>query len=436
MDGWSGSVKGAYDDYSVDTCPTGGALTAALGDVTTHIADLDQATWTFSVPSGEAMTGATLWRSESADGGAAVLNATYESYLAGPSGGSVFDECVFAYGCPTGLGNPTQPFASVNRIAVTAANLGAHLYLNAACGGESGWECPAGHGDANGYAAVAYLYAADVTLEQSQGPAAKEVSGPLATEKTVQGTSDVLFNASDPDAGIWEAVFSVDGRVVQSTVPNEAGGRCRNVGETTDGSAAFLYVQPCPRTEGVDVGFDTTAVPNGAHHLLVTVVDPAGNSAPVLDKEIDVENPVPPTGAAKAGPGTGHTSMRLPRARLKLHIEPRRLSIRRSIHFSGRLLGGSIPKGGKLLVLEARRPSPGTSRGRKRSASTSGRRQRGGKWVKFDVVRTDPSGRYHGTYNFKFLGPGRYELRVLSEVEPDYLFAVGTSNVVPVRVTP
>ena len=71
VDGWSGSVAagGAYDDYAKDTCADGGALVAALGDLTTHIADVDEATWAFSVPAGERMVGATLWRAGDADGG-------------------------------------------------------------------------------------------------------------------------------------------------------------------------------------------------------------------------------------------------------------------------------------------------------------------------------------------------------------------------------
>ena len=162
----------------------------------------------------------------------------------------------------------------------------------------------------------------------------------------------------------------------------------------------------------MDVPFNTTVVPNGEHHLIVSVIDPAGNSAPVLDRQIDVENSVPPKAPAGGGPVA---KVRRVRARVTLHVKPRRLSIHHSIHFSGRLLGGSIPKGGKLLVVEARR-------------------HRGGRWLKFDIVRTDALGRYSGTYRFEFLGPGHYELRVLSEAESDYPFATGWSRVVRVRV--
>ncbi len=148
-----------------------------------------------------------------------------------------------------------------------------------------------------------YLYAADIVLEQSAGPDAGNVSGELASAPVVRGASDVAFSASDPGSGVYEAVFSVDGQVVQSTVVDENGGRCRNVGQTADGLAAFLYVRPCPASVSADVPFDTTRVSNGSHHLIVSVIDAAGNAAPVLDRQITVANP----GAA----GTGERDERL-----------------------------------------------------------------------------------------------------------------------------
>lgn len=176
-----------------------------------------------------------------------TCDATYEFLLSGSNERDSFDGCVYQFGC-TVEGNLVQPLAAINRVGVPGANVGSDVHLSASCEGVQGVECPAGHGDINGYAAVVDLFAADVVLEQNQGPAAKEVSGPLATEKPVAGTSDLVFSASDPGAGIWEATFSVDGKVVQSTVPNENGGRCRNVGQSTDGLPGFLYLQPCPQT--------------------------------------------------------------------------------------------------------------------------------------------------------------------------------------------
>jgi hypothetical protein len=347
VEGWSGSVKGAFDNYAEDTCPTGGALIAALGDQTSHLADIDRATWTFSAPTNEMLIGATLWRAGDADGRSAT-NATNEFWLAAPNETDVFDACVYqaVSACIEGVGQSTVPLSPLNRLVLPSANLGPHLYLNAACAGIEGFECPSGHEDLKGYAAVVYLYAADVTLEQSAGPSASNVSGELASAPAVSGTSDVAFAASDPGAGVWEAVFSVDGKVMQSTVPDEDGGRCRNVGQTTDGLPAFLYLQPCPPSESVDVPFNTTAVSNGPHHLIVSVLDAAGNAAPVLDREIDVNNPIP----AHPGPpnGTNASSQATLTARwastTKAHLTSR---WGREETITGRLTApGGVPIGG------------------------------------------------------------------------------------------
>ncbi len=297
-DGWSGSVTGTYS-YTRNTCqePGGGALLAALGDQTSRTANTDFATWAFSAPSWANVTGATLWRAGDADGGG-TLNASYQFWFAGPNNlnnpANAFGQCVSGSSCPAGVGNTSQPFAPENRIVVASSHLGSHIYVNATCSGETGFPCPEGEHDPNGYAAAIYLYAADITLEQAAGPTAGNVGGELASAATVQGTSDVTFSASDPGAGVYEAVFSVDGQVVQDTVLNENGGRCRNVGETADGLAAFVYVQPCVSSLSADVGLDTTRLSNGSHHLVVSVLDAAGNSAPVLDRTITVANPPPP----------------------------------------------------------------------------------------------------------------------------------------------
>ncbi len=296
-DGWSGSVAagGAFDDFALNTCPEGGALVAALGDQTIHGANVDRATWTFRTPANETLAHATLWRAGDTAGGQ-VVNATYQFWLAGPELPSTFDECIFTQFC-SGKGDLTTPLSIVNRIDVPALNLGSVLYANASCGGGSGKECPAGTGDPNSYAVALYVYAADLTLEENDGPHASNVSGDLASAPTVLGQSDLAFDATDAGSGVYEALFSVDGQVVQRTVLDSNGGRCRDVGQTTDGLAAFEYVQPCEPSVSVDVPFDTTKVGNGAHHLVVSVIDAAGNAAPVLDRSVTVAN-APAPGAA------------------------------------------------------------------------------------------------------------------------------------------
>ncbi|MEA2313539.1 MAG: hypothetical protein QOI03_231 [Solirubrobacteraceae bacterium] len=296
-DGWSGTKEGTRT-YKANTCQTGGALVAALEDQTIHTANADIATWAFGVPMGEQMVGATLWRAGGAYGPGTV-NAIYGLWFAGPehvdNPANAFGQCFgTSTWCLSGVENPVQAFSAENRLAVAAQHWGAHLYLSASCSGESGFTCPAATGDANNYAAVVYLYAADITLEQTAGPSIGPVSGELASAPSVGGTSDIVLSASDPGSGVYEAVFSADGNVVQSTVLNDNGGKCRNVGETSDGLPAFLYTQPCiGALSATSVGFDTTRLANGAHHLIVNVLDAAGNASTALDRTVTVSNPSP-----------------------------------------------------------------------------------------------------------------------------------------------
>jgi hypothetical protein len=219
----------------------------------------------------------------------------------------ILDECLYVLGC-LAQGDPAQPWATENRVIVPQVNLGSTLDATVSCGGVSEYKCPANKGDPNGYAAALYLYAADLTLEQPAGPHASNVSGELTSTPTLRGASDIAFDAADPGAGVWQALFSVDGRVVQRTVLSDNGGRCRDVGETTDGLPAFLYVQPCPQAVSVDVPFDSTSAENGAHRLVVSVLDAAGNAAPVLDRTVTIENP-PPPGQPNGTPASTQASL-------------------------------------------------------------------------------------------------------------------------------
>jgi hypothetical protein len=286
-DGWSGSATGAFV-YAEDKCAKGGALTAALGDGVEHASNTDIATWALSLPASEALAGATLWRAGDADGGTSA-NATYEFWLSGPEEISSFEECVYL-SCKAGEGEPEEPFAASNRVEVPKNNLGSDLYVNAACYGTLGRPCKKGEHDPNGYAAVVYLYAADLTLEQTSQPRVSEVEGELATATTLSGTDDLAFHAEDEASGVYEAVFTVDGKEVANTVLASNGGHCQNVAQTTDGLPAFLYLQPCPASLRADVPFDTTTLTDGTHHLVVLVTNAAGNSTVALDRNVTVKN--------------------------------------------------------------------------------------------------------------------------------------------------
>jgi hypothetical protein len=298
-DGWSGSATGAFV-HAENTCAKGGALIVALGDGVEH-ESTDIATWTFNVPPEETLAGATLWRTGDADGGLAK-SGTYEFWLAGPNENEAFDECVYGGSepCKTGKGEPEEPLAPANRLELSRAHLGSHLYVNAACFATLGL-CKKGEHDPNGYAAVVYLYAADLTLKQSSQPTVTNVEGELATAPTLTGTADLALHAQDSGSGVYQAVFTVDGAEAGRTVLDENGGHCRDVRQTTDGLPAFLYLQPCVPSLNADLPFDTTTLADGAHHLVVSVTNAAGNSTVALDRRVTVANH-PQTQSPKTNP--------------------------------------------------------------------------------------------------------------------------------------
>ncbi len=265
-EGWTGSVVGSVYDHALNTCETGGALVAALGDEAKHGVGTDKAVWTFASPAGEKIASATLWRAgDNAGGGAG--GAAYQFWLAGPSESEPFDTCIYTLNSCGKEGDFEHSLSGTNLVSVPSDHLGTNLYLFTFCGGSPPMECEAGKGDTNGYASAIYLYASDIILEQATGPTATNVSGELTTAPTVRGSSDVAFDATDPGSGVYEAVFTVDGQVAQSTVVDENGGHCRDVGGTSDGRPAFEYVQPCKSSVSVDVPFDTTRVSDAARTI-------------------------------------------------------------------------------------------------------------------------------------------------------------------------
>jgi hypothetical protein len=142
-------------------------LVAALGDATAHATNVDISTWQFLAPTWTRIAGAALSRAGDLQGGQ-VANATYQFWLAGSERTSVFDECIFTQDCSS-KGDLTNAAAMADRVVIPAANLGSAIYANASCSGAPERLCPSGIGDANGYAAALYVYAADITLEQSEG---------------------------------------------------------------------------------------------------------------------------------------------------------------------------------------------------------------------------------------------------------------------------
>lgn len=196
--------------------------------------------------------------------------------------------CVYTAGCHAGIGSTSVLLSSENQVEVSTENVpSTHLYINASCSSSS---CPSDTGDEQGHAAVVYIYATDIALEEQTSPTVGDLSGELAGSEPLSGTASLFFQASDPGSGVYKEIVSVDGEVLSSQIVDETA-LCKEVPSVpAEDGPAFLSAQPCPSTANGRVSLDTTKLSNGAHHLLVEVTNAAGNATAVLSKTIEVAN--------------------------------------------------------------------------------------------------------------------------------------------------
>jgi len=304
-DGWAGSVSGP-DAVAINDCAgtTTYALTAALDGQIPHAADVDYALWSFGVAAGLTIEAASLYRHEGTPGGVGP-NSGYVTAFYAPAflydAGDVFDDCQALLGCSQ-VGTNNGAFNANNHEVVPAGHISgaSHLYMSADCGGAPGAACPT----YGGYAAEADLYAVDLTLNDNTNPTASNVGGPLVSGGTLSGTADIVFNASDVGSGVYSASMIVDGTSVSSDVLDPNGGRCRKVGDSSDGLRDFVHQVPCKTAVTGDANLDTTKLTDGSHSLRVVIDDAAGNTATVYSGTITTRNAVAPI-AAQGGGLTG-----------------------------------------------------------------------------------------------------------------------------------
>ena len=128
------------------------------------------------------------------------------------------------------------------------ANLGGDLYATATCQGVEPAHALKPAADANGYAAAIYLYAADLVLEQQAGPTVSGgVAGELASASTVGGLVSAHLRRERPTAqASTRSCSRSTARSCRRTVPNENGGRCRNVGRDQRRAAGVPVRQALP----------------------------------------------------------------------------------------------------------------------------------------------------------------------------------------------
>ncbi len=296
-EGWTGLTSGP-DAYAIDDC--GGAstyaLTAALGGQVAHPANVSNALWMFTAAPDLTLAGATLYRHEGLAGGGGPA-AGYLAYFAAPTvaydAADVIDGCQANLGC-SARGTNNGGFDPSNRIVVPAGNIAGadHLFMEAACGGFEGQTCPA----SPGYAAEADLYAADLTLEDKVAPVAASVGGGLTGGGTLTGRTEIWFRAYDQGSGVYAGQVLVDGQPTSTQVIDDNAGRCRTVGEATDGLRDFRYPVACKAAVSADLSLDTGRIPDGRHQVTVTVDDAAGNVTTAYSGTVETRN-APQAGA-------------------------------------------------------------------------------------------------------------------------------------------
>ncbi|HEX7300682.1 MAG TPA: hypothetical protein VF257_16910 [Solirubrobacteraceae bacterium] len=102
------------------------------------------------------------------------------------------------------------------------------------------------------------------------------------------------------------------------------------------------------------------------------------------------------------------------KAGVRLGVRPHAATRGASVKITGRLVGKPIPRGGKVVELQARNP--------------------GGRWITFRTVRASHTGRFATRYTFRQGGPAVYEMRARVRAADDYPYATGASRAARVLV--
>jgi hypothetical protein len=126
-------------------------------------------------------------------------------------------------------------------------------------------------------------------------------------ESPVAGPLPLMLTATDDGLGLASATATLDGQAVASA--SFGGGSCAALA-SPDSAINLALGADCPSSvSAVPLTVSTANVPDGPHHLVVTVTDIAGNSTTAVDQTIDVLNHLTvPGSTAFLSVGTGGSS--------------------------------------------------------------------------------------------------------------------------------
>ena len=299
-DGISFPSAGAFVDAGVyNGCGVPGYVFASVDGIAAH-GPGDIAVWQFTAPPETTIADALVYRAFSA-GPSSPYRSPIDGIEAVSSSGAstVLAQCSQAYGCLSIGTGPLSEFDSANVLDFTGLAGVTAIDGTAGCGGglvcapSGGAICPELGGDP--CTAGNHLYAMVVTLEDDTAPTPSNVGGTLVAPGPIAGVAQVSFAATDTGSGLYSAAVSVDGVVRASSLIDANDSRCVPIdGPGSRGAATavmrFSWTVPCSLAGSGMVSLDTTALADGAHSVVVSVSDAAGNSATAWAGTIHTDN--------------------------------------------------------------------------------------------------------------------------------------------------
>ena len=169
------------------------------------------------------------------------------------------------------------------------ADRGGRLFIAAGCQAKAaGGSCTVGsYGGAYSSVGVAR---ANLLLATNAAPGATDFEGSLL-QPGAHGTAGLAFTATDGGPGVYKVKVEIDGKPIYDATPNTLTGRCVPVGvDAVTGALMWIWQQPCPKSQHVDLQVRTTQLRDGEHELTVTVINPARDTTIALRRTITTNN--------------------------------------------------------------------------------------------------------------------------------------------------
>lgn len=179
---------------------------------------------------------------------------------------------------PSGRGIAADPFAAANRLTLVTTPTGFSIAVR--CGASLGNTCPTTPGSW-----FYRLFGGRLLLHDDIAPVVTSVRGDYLDTEPLTGSVD--FYATDQGSGAYRYGFLVDGvQVAAQGFPDPDTQSCRDVNVNNDDPYEFPRATPCPAAIAGDARqFDTSAIPDGMHHLQGFVEDAGGNRTIFMDRQ-------------------------------------------------------------------------------------------------------------------------------------------------------